>query len=52
MPNVHLVAPLRVVSAHPHVRFAAIDTTRETVLEAAHKLAVGEATPEFGKLRR
>ena len=50
MPNVHLAASLRVVASHLHVRFASIETAKEMVLEIAHKLAVGEGTPELEKL--
>lgn len=48
--NVHLAASLRVVSAHLHVRFASIETARETVLETALKMANGQATPDTEKL--
>jgi hypothetical protein len=41
---------MRVVASHLHMRRATIDTARDEVLQAAHKVKAGTAGPEVETL--
>jgi|GEM_PF-6520428 len=47
----HLTASMRVVASHLHVRRATVDTARDTVLDAARRIAAGDTSPELDVLR-
>ena len=42
---------MRVVASHLHMRRVSVDIARDTVLEAARRVADGALTPEVERLR-
>jgi hypothetical protein len=50
-PALHLTASMRVVASHLHMRRVSVDIARDTVQEAAQRVAAGSITPEIESLR-
>ena len=51
-PAQHLAASMRVVASHVHMRYVTAAIARDTVLDAATRIAEGSITPEIEVLRR